>query len=107
MVVQGAGETGKATGSERKSGDRCLTLAEMESQLAIRLAGVIGVPHESIERTRPLETYGLSSLDGLILLGDLEAWLGFEVPPSVLVDHPNLDALAAYLHQSMALPGNG
>jgi acyl carrier protein len=88
----------------RRAGDQCRTLAEMESQLAIRLAGVIGVPHESIERTRPLETYGLSSLDGLILLGDLEAWLGFEVPPTVLVDHPTLEALAAYLHQSLTAP---
>lgn len=91
----------RATSGDQQAGDGDWTLAAMERQLAIRLAGVIGVPQESIEATRPLETYGLSSLDGLILLGDLEAWLGFEVPPSALADHPTLEALAEFLYGSL------
>jgi acyl carrier protein len=79
-----------------------MDLEKVEHQLAIRLAGVIGVQPDVIEATRPLESYGLSSLDGLVLLGDLETWLGFEVPPSALADHQTLRELAGYLLRRIA-----
>lgn len=100
-------DSSRSTTVTPEPGNEGIALEDVEHQLAVRLAGVIGVPTEEIETDRELQSYGLSSLDGLVLLGDLENWLGFEVPPSALADYPTLKDLAGHLLERLSLERGG
>jgi acyl transferase domain-containing protein/acyl-CoA synthetase (AMP-forming)/AMP-acid ligase II/acyl carrier protein len=71
--------------------------AEIESWLLQRLAGHLGLPPGAIDPTTPLGRYGLSSRDAVGLAGDLEEWLGRQLPPTLLYEHPTVRALARHL----------
>lgn len=50
-----------------------------------------------VEPTKPLETFGLSSRDAVIMSGELENLLGRRVDPTVAYQYPTIAALAAAL----------
>ena len=52
---------------------------------------------QSVDPTTPLETYGLSSRDAVILSGELENLLGRRVDPTIAYQYPTVAALAAAL----------
>ncbi|NJK38507.1 MAG: acyl carrier protein [Oscillatoriales cyanobacterium RM1_1_9] len=63
------------------------------SQLATRL----GLQPEEINVHEDFTHYGLNSIEAVNLSGDLESVLGRRLPPTILWDYPNIQALAAYL----------
>lgn len=54
---------------------------------------------EEIDVQQPLVNYGLSSLAAVSISGELQEWLGREVPPTLLYDYPTIESLARYLGQ--------
>ena len=52
---------------------------------------------ETVDPTTPLETYGLSSRDAVILSGELENLLGRRIDPTIAYQHPTVAALAQAL----------
>lgn len=52
---------------------------------------------EDIDLRQPLGSYGLSSVQALVLLGKLEKQVGFALSPTVLWNYPTIQALAGWL----------
>jgi amino acid adenylation domain-containing protein len=70
---------------------------EIAGWLAAKLAGPLGSRPEEVDRRRPFAEFGLGSLRAVELAGELEAWLGRSLAPTLLYDHPTIAALAAHL----------
>jgi acyl carrier protein len=47
--------------------------------------------------TQISETYGLSSLDAVSLIGELEDWVGADISPSILFEYSTIDDLSEHL----------
>ncbi|NOZ56398.1 MAG: AMP-binding protein, partial [Calditrichaeota bacterium] len=71
--------------------------AEIEAWLVEQLSKRLKVPIKQIDKREPFARYGLDSVQAIGLAGDLEAWLGRPLSPTLAYDYPNIDALAAYL----------
>ena len=65
--------------------------------LVSRLARESGLDDDEIDLTQPFASFGVDSARALLLVGDLEAWLGRRLPPIVLWNYPTVEALARHL----------
>ena len=50
-----------------------------------------------IDPGRSFVSYGLDSVKAMILLGDIEILLDLLLPPTLVWDHPDINALSAHL----------
>ncbi|MEO5368586.1 MAG: SDR family NAD(P)-dependent oxidoreductase [Magnetococcus sp. DMHC-1] len=70
----------------------------LEAWLLAQLAKLLDVPVTQVDRLAPFASYGLSSQGAVMLVGDLEAWLGEEgLAPTLLWDYPTIDLLTRHL----------
>jgi myxalamid-type polyketide synthase MxaB len=67
-----------------------------------KIGELLTIAPEEIDTQEPLTNYGLSSMSGVILSGDVEQWLGLALEPMVAWEYPTIDALAQYLADEMA-----
>ena len=82
------------------------TAEAIQEWIVARLAPMLEVGPAEIDVHGSLEEYGLSSLDAVVLAGELEDWLGRTVPSTLAWEHPSVAAIAAYLAgDARALPG--
>jgi acyl carrier protein len=65
--------------------------------LARWIANGLSVPPGEIETDKSLLNYSLSSVTAMMLVGDLEEWLGLTLPPTLVWDFPSIDAIVDYL----------
>jgi acyl carrier protein len=65
--------------------------------LIAKLSKVVGIPITDVDPTLNFVEYGLDSMQAVRLSGDLERWMGFELPPILLYDYPTIDELARCL----------
>ncbi|MGI5152400.1 acyl carrier protein [Plantactinospora sp. CA-294935] len=63
-----------------------------------RIAFYLQRPAEEIDTDAPLVEIGLDSVYAMTLSGDVEERFDLEVEPTMAWDHPNVNALAGYLH---------
>jgi acyl carrier protein len=84
-----------------------LTAEEIENWLTVKLADWLGMDPKTIDPKVPFRDYGLDSVTGLSLIGELEEWLGERLADDVLYQHPAITPLAAYLSQRMTRPQEG
>ncbi len=61
------------------------------------LSECTGVDPQDIEVHQPCSAYGLDSLAGVTLTGDLELWLNVRLSPTLHWDMPSIDQLVWYL----------
>jgi acyl carrier protein len=74
-----------------------MTALQIETWLVRAIARSLRVgPHE-IDPARRFVELGIDSVAAVELSGDLEAWLGREVAPTVVWDYPTIALLAAHL----------
>jgi acyl carrier protein len=71
------------------------------------VAKLLGCAESEVDLTREFTEYGISSLDGLALLGDLEDLVGRRLPDSLLWDYPDLERLTRHLQQQIPAPSLG
>lgn len=71
--------------------------AEIQAWLVSYLAEVLEIDPDEIEVTISFDRYGLNSSAAVVLIGDLEDWLGCELDPTLLADYSTIDALAWHL----------
>jgi acyl-CoA synthetase (AMP-forming)/AMP-acid ligase II/acyl carrier protein len=71
--------------------------AEITAWLAARLAGESGIDADELDLEQPFASFGLDSARALLLVGDLESWLGRRLSPVVLWNYPTVQALARHL----------
>jgi acyl carrier protein len=65
------------------------------------MAREFGVDRSSIDPGESFLNYGLDSVQAMTLVGDIEAMLGLELPPTLAWDYPDIDALSAHLADRM------
>lgn len=69
----------------------------IQGWLIDKLAEVLEIEPNQIDVTQDFEEYGLESAEAINLSGDLEDYLGCRLPPTLLWDYQNIEALANYL----------
>ena len=73
------------------------TAAAIELWAVEKLSEALGVTPAEIDVRESLDTYGMGSIQAVSFAGDLEEWLGRDLPATLLWDYPTLAALAAHL----------
>jgi acyl carrier protein len=69
----------------------------LNAWLVERIAGYVGRAPEEIATDVSLSEYGLDSVFALTLTGELEEYLNVDVEPTVIWDHPTIEALSRAL----------
>jgi len=70
------------------------------------LAREMQIPAQDLDPSKSFESFGMSSLLAVTMTGDLEDWLGREVDPAIMYDHPTVASLADVL-AGQGLAGQG
>ena len=73
------------------------TAEAIQDRLVRLLAEELDMDAHAIDVRRPLTQYGLDSMSAVILAGDMEEWLGVEVPSTAAWDHPTVADLSRFL----------
>ncbi|RJL21487.1 acyl carrier protein [Bailinhaonella thermotolerans] len=74
----------------------------IERWLAERVGEYVLRPPEEIDPTAAIAGYGMDSVYNLSLCGDIESEFGLEVDPTLVWEHPTIEAIAAHLRARMA-----
>jgi acyl carrier protein len=67
------------------------------SSVAAALSEVLGVDPDEIDARKPFSHYGLGSTEAVMIVGDLENWLGRVFPETLAFDYPNIESLSQHL----------
>ncbi|PRP93233.1 Phthiocerol/phenolphthiocerol synthesis polyketide synthase type I PpsA [Enhygromyxa salina] len=70
---------------------------ELRAWMVARVAARLGVEPGRVDTARPLAELGLDSAEAVGLSGELEARVGRRLPPTLVYEHPSIDALVAKL----------
>jgi acyl carrier protein len=79
----------------------CDQRAVIQDWLTTHLAEQLGVAPQDIDVQAPFTEYGLDSLVGVSITGDLEDWLGLQLSPTLLWDYSTIETLAWYLAETL------
>jgi acyl carrier protein len=74
-----------------------LTSAAVQDWLIDKLAVRLNVTPETIDVHQVFDEFDLDSTEALILAGELEKWLGFELETTALWYHPTVADLSEYI----------
>lgn len=74
--------------------------ATIETWLVHHLSEQLGIAEDTIDLHKPLTEYGLDSMVGVSLAGDLEEWLGLQLSPTLLWDYPTIALLTHHLAET-------
>ena len=70
-------------------------------RIKIWLAGYISnlteIPDKDIDMHAAFDCYGFDSYQGVVMTCELGEWLGLDLDPSDVFDHPSIHELAEYL----------
>jgi acyl carrier protein len=95
-----APELAPAPGAESQPRSR----EEIEAFLVMRVAANLAVSPDALDLSEPFSAFGLDSLRAVALMGEVEAWLGRSLSPTLLYNFPTIPALAAHLAETAAEP---
>jgi acyl carrier protein len=79
----------------------------IEDWLILWIAKDLGLPPGEIDTDESLLNYSLSSVTAMMLVGDLEEWLGLTLPPTLVWDYPSIAAIADYLREQLGSSSTG
>lgn len=74
-----------------------LTTAEVEDWLRGKIAHKLDAEPADVGVDEFFDSFGLDSTEALVLAGELEAWLGFELETTALWYHPTVAELAKHI----------
>jgi acyl carrier protein len=69
----------------------------IQGWLTHQIAKQLRIGAQTIKVSEPLTRYGLDSIDSVTIVGDMEDWLGAELPSTLLWDYPTIEKAAQYL----------
>lgn len=72
---------------------------DIETWLVAYIARELKVEPDTIDVHAPLAEQGLGSRQAIIMAGDLEDWLGREIPDTLVWDFPSIRGVAEFLGQ--------
>lgn len=70
---------------------------EIEDWLIDEIAKATKKEPDDIDITEQLVNYGINSVDAVNISGELEEWLGYEIPASIVYQFPSIEALSIHL----------
>ncbi len=70
--------------------------------LSSKIAVSLGVRPTDVDIRAPFAVFGIGSLQAVRLAAELEEWLGRTLSPTLVYDHPTIDALAQFLASESA-----
>ncbi|PSR19684.1 phosphopantetheine-binding protein [filamentous cyanobacterium CCP3] len=70
---------------------------EIRAWVVDYLSDLLEIDSDDVDVTIPFDRYGLDSSAAVGLTGELEDWLGKEVPPTLLYDYPTIETLVEHL----------
>lgn len=74
-----------------------VTAVEAQQWLVEKIAHRLGVPPGEVSPEQYFDELDLDSTEALILAGEMENWLGFELGTTTLWYHPTIKDLAAHI----------
>jgi acyl carrier protein len=75
----------------------------VQSWLANWLAMELSLAPQTVDSREEFLSYGMNSVQAMMLVGDLESRIGIRLPPTLVWDYPTIQSLAAYLHEKTAV----
>jgi acyl carrier protein len=78
-----------------------LTAAVIQDWLVEKIAYRLEVPPAEVDVTTIFDDFDLDSTEALILAGELEKWIGMELPTTALWYHPSIAELAEFIAEEM------
>lgn len=76
--------------------------AALTEWLVVHVASALEMPPDAVDVRQNLEDYGLDSMQAVGLTGDLQSWLGVEIPPTAIWDHPTIESTSEFVSQLIA-----
>lgn len=76
---------------------KILTSKDIETWLVAHVANAMKIAAAEIDPRQTFEYYGLGSLEGASMIGDLENWLGRALDATLVWDYPSIALLARHL----------
>ena len=73
------------------------TQLDIQNWLIEQMSATLGLPESEIDVRTPFLDFGLGSLEGTVMTGELSDWLDKPVPPTLLWDYPTIEELSRYL----------
>jgi acyl carrier protein len=86
---------------------RTLTAEAVRQWLTAKIAERLGVRPDEVDPDKYFDEFGLDSTEALVLSGELEAWLGFELETTALWYHPTISQLAPYIVETKQANDDG
>ncbi|CAL9654007.1 acyl carrier protein [Streptomyces sp. enrichment culture] len=80
-----------------RPGSDPITLEELENWLIARVGEYVPDLEEAVDPHQELGEYGLDSVAVVAFTADVEDWLGVQVEPTAVWDHPTIAQLAKFL----------
>ena len=74
-----------------------MTVEQLRGWLRDWVVNVTGLTPEEVTDTKPMENFGLSSRDAVVLSGELENLLGVQLDATIAYEYPTIQALAQRL----------
>lgn len=78
------------------------TAEDIQAWMVSHLSEQLGVEPDDIDVTEPFESYGLDSMQAMILASKAEKLLGLRLSPILLWNYPTIELLAQRLAQEYA-----
>jgi acyl carrier protein len=85
----------------KEGGMNAVGVDAIRQWLVTQLAEQLGSAPQDIDGCQSFSEYGLDSLTGISLAGDLQEWLGISLSPTLLWEYPSVDTLAQYLAEAV------
>ncbi|MEA5565009.1 acyl carrier protein [Anabaena sp. UHCC 0399] len=78
------------------------TAEDIQLWLVSNIAAQMAIQSDEIDINEPLDSYGLDSVQAIILLKKAEKLLGFNISPMLLWHYPTIQLLAERLEEELA-----
>lgn len=76
--------------------------AEIQTWLVEKIAVRAELKPADVKTDQYFDEFELDSTEALVLAGELEEWLGFEIPPTALWYYPTIEQLAEHVAETVA-----
>ncbi len=77
--------------------DRAMEIDRIRNWLVDLIARRLDLSKDEIPTDQPFTRLGVDSTEAVVISGELQVWLGRQVPPTALWDNPTIDLLANFL----------
>lgn len=77
------------------------TQSDVAQWLRQMVGSRLGVPADQVDVDQYFDDFGLDSTEALVLAGELEAWIGVELPTTALWYHPTISDLSTFIAEEL------